>query len=254
MMTLKAFEFKRGDTIIHRLDPRVKFLLSISYLILSFIYNNFVILLILFLTSIPLFYLAKSLIDYLRSLRGALLFIILVFALNYFVSGLYLALTITLRLILLMSSFSIFFMTTYPEDFALMLVNIGVPYDFALTLTMSIRFVPTLAREAQIIIDAQRSRGLELEKGNFIVKLKNYIPILVPLIVSALRRSMSVAEAMESRAFGASPKRSSLIELSFKRRDYIALFIIVSFTVFMLLLKFYFHIEDYLNLYSLFMG
>ncbi|MCR6669161.1 MAG: energy-coupling factor transporter transmembrane protein EcfT [archaeon YNP-WB-040] len=254
MMTLKAFEFKRGDTIIHRLDPRVKFLLSISYLILSFIYNNFVILLILFLTSIPLFYLAKSLIDYLRSLRGALLFIILVFALNYFVSGLYLALTITLRLILLMSSFSIFFMTTYPEDFALMLVNIGVPYDFALTLTMSIRFVPTLAREAQIIIDAQRSRGLELEKGNFIVKLKNYIPILVPLIVSALRRSMSVAEAMESRAFGASPKRSSLIELSFKRRDYIALFIIVSFTVFMLLLKFCFHIEDYLNLYSLFMS
>jgi len=254
MMTLKAFEFKRGDTIIHRLDPRVKFLLSISFLALSFIYSNLVMLLIFLLTIIPLFYFAKSLENYLKSLKGALLFIILVSALNYFVSGLYLALTITLRLILLMSSFSIFFMTTYPEDFALMLVNIGVPYDFALTLTMSIRFVPTLAREAQIIIDAQRSRGLELEKGNFMVKLKNYIPILVPLIVNALRRSMSVAEAMESRAFGASPKRSSLVELSFKREDYIALLIIVFFTTIMLLLKFYFHIEDSLNLYLFFTG
>jgi len=65
---------------------------------------------------------------------------------------------------------------------------------------------------------------------------------------------MSVAEAMESRAFGASPKRSSLVELSFKREDYIALLMIVFFTTVMLLLKFYFHIEDSLNLYLFFTG
>ncbi|MEM0373500.1 MAG: energy-coupling factor transporter transmembrane component T [Sulfolobales archaeon] len=247
MLILKAFEFKRGDTIIHKLDPRVKFIFSFSCLLLSFLFGSVIILFCILIMILPLFYISKSLGNYLKSLRGALFFMIIIFLLNYFTSGIDMAILIIIRLILIMSSFSIFFLTTYPEDFALALVSIGIPYDFALTFIMAMRFVPTLAREAQLIIDAQISRGLELDKGAFITKLKNYIPILVPLIVSSLRRSMSVAEAMESRAFGASPKRSSLIELSFKRRDYVALTLIVSFTVLMLFLKFYFHIEDYLK-------
>lgn len=247
MLILKAFEFKRGNTIIHKLDPRVKFIFSLSCLLLSFLFGSITILVCVFIMILPLFYISKSLGNYLKSLRGALFFIIIIFALNYFTSGVDMAILIVIRLILIMSSFSIFFLTTYPEDFALALVSIGIPYDFALTFIMAMRFVPTLAREAQLIIDAQRSRGLELDKGAFITKLKNYIPILVPLIVNSLRRSMSVAEAMESRAFGASPKRSSLIELSFKRRDYIALILITSFMILMLFLKFYLHIEDYLR-------
>ncbi|MEM2136495.1 MAG: energy-coupling factor transporter transmembrane component T [Candidatus Methanomethylicia archaeon] len=247
MRILKAFEFKRGDTFLHRLDPRVKLLLSFSFLISSFLFENIILLSLLLILIIPLFYFAKSLRNYINSLRGGLFFIIFIFILNYFTSGINLALIITIRLILIMSSFSIFFLTTYPEDFALALVNIGIPYDFALTFTMAIRFVPTLAREAQLIIDAQKARGLELEKGSFIVKLKNYVPILIPLIVNSLRRSINVAEAMESRAFGASSKRSSLIELSLKRSDYVTLFLIFSFLMMIFLLKYYVFVENYLN-------
>jgi len=85
---------------------------------------------------------------------------------------------------------------------------------------MAIRFVPTLAREAQIVIDAQRARGLDLETG-FLKKVRNTVPILVPLVVSAIRRSYRVAEAMESRCFGASKNRSWLFELRLKAVDYL---------------------------------
>ncbi|RJS67953.1 energy-coupling factor transporter transmembrane protein EcfT [Candidatus Bathyarchaeota archaeon] len=96
----------------------------------------------------------------------------------------------------------------------------GIPYDVCFAFTTAVRFVPVLAEEAQTIIDAQRARGLELEKGNFMSRVRKYIPILIPLIVSAIRRSLELAEAMESRAWGANPKRTSLYVLKIGRGDY----------------------------------
>jgi energy-coupling factor transport system permease protein len=80
-----------------------------------------------------------------------------------------------------------------------------------------------MALDAQTVIDAQRSRGLELDKGNFMKRIRNYIPILIPLIVSAIRRSIELAEALESRGFGASPNRRPLIVLEMKPTDYLAI-------------------------------
>jgi len=77
-----------------------------------------------------------------------------------------------------------------------------------------------MATDAQEIIDAQRSRGLELEKGKLLRRVRNYIPILVPLIVCAIRRSLEMAEALESRAFGASERRTSLIALRMGAWDF----------------------------------
>jgi energy-coupling factor transport system permease protein len=108
------------------------------------------------------------------------------------------------------------------------MVQLKVPYDYALTFNMAMRFVPTLSKEAQIIMDAQKSRGLEMEKGNFLQKIKNYIPILVPLIVSSFRRAELVADAMESRAFGATKKRTSLFTLRLGDADYAFLCIVVA--------------------------
>ncbi|MCD6155318.1 MAG: energy-coupling factor transporter transmembrane protein EcfT [Candidatus Verstraetearchaeota archaeon] len=249
MNILKGFEFKHGESIIHKLDPRAKLLFSIVLLIISFIFFNPLILLLIFLSLLPLFYTSNVLGDFLKTLRGSLFFIILVFVINFLTLDFIYALSLSLRLILIISCFSIFFLTTYPEDFAEALIKLKVPYDFALTFTMALRFVPTLAREAQLIIDAQRSRGLEIEKGSFIVRLKNYIPILVPLIVGAVRRSIKVAEAMESRAFGASPKRSSIVEFSFKKNDYLFIFLTISLLLFSLWLKYYLHLDDILNSY-----
>jgi len=134
----------------------------------------------------------------------------------------------TFRFIVLVSSFSIFFLTTSPDVLGLALEQSHIPYEFCFAFTTAVRFVPVLADEAQTIMDAQKARGLELEKGNFLKRVRNYIPILVPLIVNAIRRSLELAEAMESRAWGATKKRTNLYVLKPKREDYLLAFITVA--------------------------
>ena len=126
-----------------------------------------------------------------------------------------------LRLIALTTIFSVFFLTVHPDDLSQALIQMHVPFDLAFTFSMAIRFVPTLAIEAQTIMEAQMSRGLELQKGNLIQKAKNYIPILAPLLISSIRRAIQIAESLDSRAFGAKKKRTYLYELSFDSGDII---------------------------------
>jgi len=125
----------------------------------------------------------------------------------------------TLRFIVLVESFSVFFLTTSPDHLGLALEQTRVPYELVFAFTTAVRFVPVLAEEAQTIMDAQKARGLELERGNFLKRIRNYIPILIPLIVSAIRRSLELAEAMESRAWGASKKRTNLYVLKMHKGD-----------------------------------
>jgi energy-coupling factor transport system permease protein len=128
-----------------------------------------------------------------------------------------------LRFLVLVESFSVFFLTTSPDHLSLALEETHVPYEFTFAFTTAVRFVPVLAEEAQTIMDAQKARGLELERGNFLKRVRNYIPILIPLIVSAIRRSLELAEAMESRAWGVTPKRTNLYVLKMKLGDVVLL-------------------------------
>lgn len=137
------------------------------------------------------------------------------------------ALAMTLRFLVLVESFSIFFLTTSPDHLGLALEQTHVPYEFCFAFTTAVRFVPVLAEEAQTIMDAQKARGLELEKGNFLKRVRNYIPILIPLIVSAIRRSLELAEAMESRAWGATKKRTNLYVLKMHKNDFILIAITI---------------------------
>jgi energy-coupling factor transport system permease protein len=134
---------------------------------------------------------------------------------------------LTLRFIVLVESFSVFFLTTSPDHLGLALEQTHVPYEFVFAFTTAVRFVPVLAEEAQTIMDAQKARGLELEKGNFLKRIRNYIPILIPLIVSAIRRSLELAEAMESRAWGATKKRTNLYVLKMHRGDVVMMAITI---------------------------
>jgi len=145
------------------------------------------------------------------------------------------AIAMTLRFIVLVESFSVFFLTTSPDMLGLALEQSRVPYEFSFAFTTAVRFVPVLAEEAQTIMDAQKARGLELEKGNFMKRIRNYVPILIPLIVSAIRRSLELAEAMESRAWGATKKRTNLYALKFHRGD----FALLAFTFAVLALEIY---------------
>ena len=185
--------------------------------------------------------------QWLRSLRGAMFLAIFIFATNFIFGYFYptsfqqitppvdtlmeylvileRAAAMTLRFVVLIASFSVFFLTTSPDHLGLALQQSHIPYEFCFAFTTAVRFVPVLAEEAQTIMDAQKARGLELERGNLLKRVRNYIPVLIPLIVNAIRRSLELAESMESRAWGANKKRTNLYALKLKRADYI-LFIV----------------------------
>lgn len=228
----EGFKFKRKNTIIHNLDPRSKAIYLFVTFASALIFVEPIPLLIILSTSIPLIVLAKSLREWSKSMRGLLLFIAFIFILNLLstpVNRVNYAASMVLRFLALTSAFSVFFLTTTPDDFMAALEKLGLPKEYTLMFTMSIRFVPTLARDLQIIIDAQKSRGLELEKGNFIQRVKNYVPILIPLIIYEIRRSIMIAEALEARAFGASKKTTPYIVLKFSLWDYVFSAIVLLF-------------------------
>jgi energy-coupling factor transport system permease protein len=257
---LKVFEglrFRRGDTLIHRLDPRTKFIISCIIFALALIFMELPFLVILFLAQIPLIRLAKVHHEWGRSIRGGLSLTLIIFFTNilvgYFSNSFTLTLnlivyssTLAFRFIVLMSSFSLFFLTTSPDDLSLALEQSHIPYEFCFAFTTAVRFVPVLATEAQTIMDAQKSRGLELERGNFFKRIRNYIPILIPLIVGAIRRSLELAEAMESRAFGAKKQRTSLYSLKLRNSDYAALLLGAGVLVLSLYLRYFVGIPQFI--------
>lgn len=155
-------------------------------------------------------------------MRGGLIFGLFIFIMNViFGTPLVSALAFTVRFFAIMSAFSFFFMTTSADDLGLALEQIHVPYSISFTFTTAVRLVPTMAIDAQTVVDAQRSRGLELDKGNLVKRVRNYIPILIPLIISAIRRSVELAEALESRGFGATENRTSIVTLRMRVADYL---------------------------------
>jgi energy-coupling factor transport system permease protein len=211
---VEGFKFTRMDSPIHRLDPRAKFILTLGFFACSLMFTNFYALVIIFIAQIPGILLAKTVSRWLRSMRGGLFLGAFIFVMNViFGTPLASSLAFMTRFFAIMSAFSFFFMTTSADDLGLALEQAHVPYSISFTFTTAVRLVPTMAIDAQTVVDAQRSRGLELDKGNFLKRIKNYIPILIPLIISAIRRSVELAEALESRAFGATENRTSITTL-----------------------------------------
>ncbi len=258
MSVFEGFKFRKVSSLIHNLDPRVKFFFVCILFVMAIIFTQLLALAVMFFIPLPFVFMARVNRQWLRSLRGAALLAIFIFATNFIIGYFYpsssiphvdgvidtsmeyfalfeRAAAMTLRFVVLIASFSVFFLTTSPDHLGLALQQSHVPYEFCFAFTTAVRFVPVLADEAQTIMDAQKARGLELESGNIIKRIRNYIPILIPLIVNAIRRSLELAEAMESRAWGASDKRTNLYKLNLKRAD----IILVIISVLMLILALY---------------
>lgn len=228
--TFEGFKFSKLSTPVHDMDPRAKFTVIMVIFAISLLFTNILVLLLVFLAQLPLVWLAKSTRRWAASMKGGVILAILIFVMNYITgSTLTHSLAMTARFLALLSSFSIFFMTTSPDDLGLAMEQAHVPYTLCFTFTTAVRLVPTMAVDAQTVIDAQRSRGLELDKGNPLKRIRNHIPILIPLIVSAIRRSVELAEALESRGFGATTKRQSLVVLQMKPSDYLAVLTALAF-------------------------
>jgi len=250
MSVFDGLKFRRVYSPIHNLDPRIKFIYVCAVFVAAILFSELIPLIVLFLLPIPFVLLAGVQKEWLRSLRGAAFLAGFIFVVNvasvFFTSGYVLtaaavenAVAMTLRFVVLVESFSVFFLTTSPDHLGLALEQSRVPYEFAFAFTTAVRFVPVLAEEAQTIMDAQKARGLELEKGGVLKRIRNYVPVLIPLIVSAIRRSLELAEAMESRAWGATKKRTNLYALRLRRGDFALLAITVGVLVVAVYVRWY---------------
>ena len=237
---LRGLQFYPGKSFVHRLDPRVKIFLSTALLIITLLYLEVTVVTVIILVEALLAAASGTLRRWCETVYGAIPLILMVFAMNYLVRSfstgaiydpraLYESFAASYRLIAFLTSFSIFFLTTTPEELGMTLTKLRVPYVYSFALISAIRFTPVLAEELQTIMDAQRSRGLELDKGSPLSRIKKYIPILVPLIVNVLRRSYELAEAMEVKCFGASKKRTFLKELKMRPADFAATALIAFF-------------------------
>ena len=241
------------DSLVHRLDPRMKLILTILFIVAIFMTHSFVgyLLLLAFLVctcrlaNVPFRLLLKGL----RPLR---IIIILTFLLNLFFTsgetvwvsfwviritreGFLQALFYSVRLVFLVAGTSLLTLTTSPialSDGIEMLLGplkkIHFPaHELAMMMTIALRFIPTLLEETDKIMKAQMARGADFESGNLFARARAMVPLLVPLFVSAFRRAGDLAMAMESRCYHGGEGRTRLRVLHITRNDWIALGILV---------------------------
>jgi len=241
------------DSVVHRLDPRTKLLLTIAFIVAVFLAKSWVGYLILFafvvlsarLANVPL----KMLFRGLKPLR---MILIITFLLNLFFTsgdtvwvsfwiiritkeGVLQALFYSLRLVFLVVGTSLLTLTTSPVALAdameillgpLKKIHFPV-HELAMMMTIALRFVPTLLEEADKIMKAQMARGADFESGNLISRAKAMVPLLVPLFVSAFRRASDLAMAMESRCYHGGEGRTRLRVLKYSTNDAVAALVMV---------------------------
>ena len=241
-------QYYPADSVVHRMDPRVKIILLIAVIVAVFLAGNLLafvpviafLIVVTKLSKVPV----KMMLKGLKPLR---LILILTFVLNlFFLQGetvlldlgfaqikqesLVLAVHYSLRLILLVLFSSLLTLTTPPITLTDGLERLLSPlrvihfpaHEMAMMMSIALRFIPTLMEEADKIMKAQTARGADFESGNLIARAKAMVPLLVPLFVSAFRRAGDLAMAMEARCYHGGEGRTRLRVLKCEKRDYIA--------------------------------
>jgi len=145
------------------------------------------------------------------------------------VEGLIVGLVFLFRILIMVFSSSMLTLTTPLYHFLALLRKVHFPYQFAFVVTTGIRFIPVLEKEAIMTIEAQKARGADMEASKgFMQTIRAYIPILLPMLINAVRRSENLAMAMVSRGFGASDEWTTLYEIKAKSSDYVYTFLFIA--------------------------
>ena len=215
----KTFAFLHKNTLLHRLDPRSKLFMILTYTILAFTFKSLILMTILLLSTIPLLLIANITSQFIKGLKGLYFIIFFILIINTLSGSFNTSLITIIRLMVLMIIFSIYFQTTLPEDITQSLILLHVPYSTAFSLSLSFRFVPTMAHETEIVMNAQKSRGHRIQEGGMIQQIRNLFPLLIPLLMNSIRRAYHVAEALETRAFGIKKVPNFYYPLRFKLLD-----------------------------------
>lgn len=129
------------------------------------------------------------------------------------------ALARTMLMVLMISTGMILISTTRNEELVLGMIRMGMPYRVGFAISTALRLVPTIASSTVTITQAQRSRGLDLESGNLLERLKKFLPLLVPVFISSIRNTNIFGMALESKGFGAREKRTFFLKLEMRKVD-----------------------------------
>jgi len=241
------------DSLLHKLDPRAKLLVMLVFFIYALMFlNNPALLGIVFLFVLVYAAMGRAL-DKVKRSAGVMLTIFTVtviiwlltmrgptkIVLWFSVEGLLRGISGGLSLVIIIITSIVFVSTTKIEDLTLACIRLGLPYRGAFAVSTAIRMIPLIADTAETILQAQKSRGLDVDSGSFMQKLKKYVPLLVPTIVSVIRGTTVFAMALESKGFGYSDKRVSYLTISYKARDYIFSAVLLLFIGLAFFIKFY---------------
>ena len=248
-------QFFPGNSIIHRLDPRVKILLIVAFIVILFLTSNFISLAFMTVAVFAVMLLTKIPVKmYFKGLKSIIFILIFTSVLNIFygtgeplwqfgflkitAEGINRAIFVTVRIIALILTSSVLTYTTSPTDLTDALERLMKPltifhikvHEIAMMMTIALRFVPTLLEETDKIMNAQKSRGADMESGGIIKRVKAMVPILVPLFVSAFNRAYELAVAMECRCYRGGNGRTRMKTLHITKKDIVA----ISFSILIL--------------------
>lgn len=265
-------QYYQTESVIHRLDPRVKLLGTLLFIIALFNYKNPIgyalgivfLFMVISLSHVPIRFITKG-------LKGIVIIMLMTVLINLFLTpgttavalgkltityeGIATALSMMLRLILLIMGSSVVTLTTTPNNLTdglekglgfLKIFKVPVG-DVAMMMSIALRFIPILLEETDRIMKAQLARGADFESGNLIRKAKSLVPVLVPLFVSAFRRAGDLAMAMEARCYRGGDGRTKMKPLIYKKRDVIAYLVLFSFAGISIFLGRWHVISDFFN-------
>ena len=248
-------QYYPAQSQVHRLDPRVKIVCTLAFLVSLFLQNSILGYVVAFVFLAMVIRLSKVPVKFIvRGLKPIVILLLFTVLMNLFLTrngnilfhygiltitegGLRTCVFMTVRLIFLVMGSSIMTFTTTPnsltdgiEKLLHPLNRIHVPvHEIAMMMSIALRFIPILLEETDKIMKAQIARGADFENGNLIQKVKNMVPLLVPLFISAFRRANDLAMAMEARCYHGGDNRTQMKPLKYKKRDHIAYLILFAY-------------------------
>ncbi|MCI5935021.1 MAG: energy-coupling factor transporter transmembrane protein EcfT [Lachnospiraceae bacterium] len=257
-------QYYPAGSILHKLDPRVKLLGTMIFLIAVFSYRGIPGLVCITVCLAALIKLSKVPFSYMvKGLRAIVVLLALTCVFNLFLTpgevvfsfwkvtitkeGINLSFRMVLRLIYLILGTSLMTLTTTPnqltdglEQGLKPLNRIHIPvHELAMMMSIALRFIPILIEETDKIMKAQTARGANFDEGGLIQKAKSMVPLLVPLFISAFRRANDLALAMEARCYHGGEGRTKLHPLRYQTRDYVAYVLMLVFLAGVVALRFF---------------
>ncbi|MBQ9305329.1 energy-coupling factor transporter transmembrane protein EcfT [Butyrivibrio sp.] len=249
-------QYYRTDSVIHRLDPRVKLVATFAFIISLFLVKNvwgYVIAAVFLgaciaLSNVPVKFMFRGMKTIFFLLVITMVFnliltpgtpMVSIWKIKITYEGLRLAILMAIRLVFLITGSSIMTLTTTPNNLTDGLESVLKPlkvlhvpvHEIAMMMSIALRFIPILLEETDKIMKAQMARGADFESGSLINRAKSLVPLLVPLFISAFRRALDLAMAMEARCYRGGEGRTKMKPLIYQNRDRIAYAILVIYLV-----------------------